>query len=85
MRTANDLRGRDDPRQHLAEQAPVNVAAEESRRARLERIEQIKLIGEINHLTVELYKRQADPAIANADTPLLVKRLKELAAKLRDQ
>ncbi len=73
-----------DPRQLLAQQQPVDVAAEQLRRARNQRIEQIKIIGEINHLTVELFKRQADPTISQADTPALIKRLKELAGKLRD-
>ena len=74
----------EDPRLHVAQVQPVNVAAEETRRAQQERIEQIKIIGEINHLTVELFNRQKDPNVANADTPALVKRLKELAAKLHD-
>ena len=74
----------DDPRLHLAQVKPVNVTAEEARRAQQERIDQIKIIGEINHLTVELFKRQKDPNLSSADTPHLIKRLKELAAKLRD-
>jgi hypothetical protein len=73
-----------DPRQFLAQQQPVNVAAEEVRREQNERIEQIKIIGEINHLSVELFKRQSDPTISKADTPALVKRLKQLASKLHD-
>jgi len=74
----------EDPRLQLAQVPPVNVAAEETRRAQQERIEQVKIIGEINHLTVELFKRHKDPNFSSADTPALVKRLKELAAKLHN-
>ena len=50
----------------------------------LQNVEQVKILAEINKLTVELVKRRSDRASLQADTPQLVKRLKDLAKKLRD-
>jgi hypothetical protein len=49
-----------------------------------ENVEQVKILAEMNRLTVELVMRRSDSRVAHADTPLLVKRLKELAKKLHD-
>ena len=44
--------------------------------------EQIRLLIEMNHLTVELAKRRTDPYTWQADTPKLVDRLKKLSKRL---
>lgn len=50
----------------------------------LQNVEQVKILAEINKLTVELVKRRSDRNALQADTPQLTKRLKDLAKKLRD-
>jgi hypothetical protein len=57
---------------------------EQARLQQVETLEQLRILAEINSLTVELVKRRSDPALARADTPVLVKRLQELAHKLRE-
>jgi hypothetical protein len=51
----------------------------------LQNVEQVKILAEINKLTVELVKRRSDRNALPADTPQLVKKLKDLAKKLRDE
>jgi uncharacterized coiled-coil protein SlyX len=46
--------------------------------------QQLKVLAEINRLTVELVKRRSNPTVVRADTPQLVKRLKHLAKQLND-
>ena len=64
--------------------APKPAATEEARLQQVENVEQIKILAEMNSLTVELVKRRSDPTLAKSDTPELIKRLKELAKKLRE-
>jgi hypothetical protein len=45
-------------------------------------VEQLKLLVEINRLTVELVRRRSDPNMLSADTPKLVERLKKLSKRL---
>jgi len=50
----------------------------------LQNVEQVKILAEINKLTVELIKRRSNPNVLQADMPQLVKKLKDLSKKLRD-
>jgi hypothetical protein len=50
----------------------------------LENVEQVKILAEINRLTVELVKRRSNRYLNQSDTPQLVKKLKELARKLHE-
>ena len=54
------------------------------REKELENVEQVRILAEMNKLTVELVKRRSNRYAVRADTPQLVKRLKELAKKLHD-
>ena len=46
--------------------------------------EQLRLLAEMNQLTVELVKRRSNPYTVQADLPRLVKRLKQLAKELQE-
>ena len=46
--------------------------------------EQLRVLAEINQLTVELVKRRSNPYAVQADLPRLVKRLKQLAKELQE-
>lgn len=50
----------------------------------LRNVQQIKILAEMNELTVELVKRRSNRAFVNADTPKLIKKLKQLAKELQE-
>lgn len=47
-------------------------------------LQQIRILAEMNKLTVELVKRRSNRYVTGADTPQLVKRLKRLAKELHE-
>lgn len=47
-------------------------------------VHQLRVLAEINKLTIELVKRRSNRYVAQADTPQLIKRLKQLAKELQD-
>ena len=47
-------------------------------------IQQLRILAEMNKLTVELVKRRSNPYLTQADTAQLVKRLKRLAKELHE-
>ncbi len=66
------------PYQPLTDTAALNIAKEQDNLA------QIKLLAEMNKLTVELVKRRSDRNLLSADTPRLIKRLKDLSKQLHN-
>lgn len=50
----------------------------------LQNLEQLRILAAMNKLTVELVKRRSNRYAVQADTPQLIKRLKNLAKKLHD-
>jgi hypothetical protein len=61
---------------------PVQSATEKARAEQFDNVEQIKILAEINKLTVELVKRRSDRYQRSADSARLVSRLKELTKQL---
>jgi hypothetical protein len=64
---------------------PSRTVSGEVRAREFDNVSQVRILAEINKLTVELVKRRSDPNIARADTARLVKRLKELAKQLHPE
>jgi hypothetical protein len=80
---SNDaVRGEQPPGKDLY--VPYVVTPSLTHEKELQNVEQVKMLAEINRLTVELVKRRSNRNALQADTPQLVKRLKDLAKKLRD-
>jgi len=48
-------------------------------------VQQLRILAEMNKLTVELVKRRSNRYITRADTAQLIKRLKELAKELHER
>lgn len=61
---------------------PVATPTEQARLEQIDNVAQIKLLAEMNKLTVELVRRRSDPARSYADTPKLVHRLQALSKQL---
>lgn len=53
--------------------------------AELRTLQQLRILAEMNKLTVELVKRRSDRDKVQADTAQLVQRLKKLAKQLQEQ
>ena len=64
---------------------PERSGGDDQRLRQIDNVTQIKILAEINKLTVELVKRRSNHMLSAVDTPQLVRRLKKLATELHTQ